>query len=65
MNLMLSTTDSADDAIDLIGNQQFHTVFIKDSVPGDYIDLIDRVRKSSPNGRGSWYYESRRRPVAQ
>jgi len=51
------TTDSADDAIDLIGNQQFHTVFIKDSVPGDYIDLIDRVRKSSPRTRVR-YYES-------
>jgi len=50
-------TDSADDAIDLIGNRRFHTVFIKDTVSGDYIDLIDRLRKSSPRTRVR-YYES-------
>ncbi len=41
-------TDSADDAIDLIDSHHFHTVFIKDTVSGDYIDLIDRLRKISP-----------------
>jgi DNA-binding response OmpR family regulator len=50
-------TDSADDAIDLIGNHKFHTVFIQDTVPGDYIDLIDRLRKISPKTRVR-YYES-------
>ncbi len=44
----VTVTDSADDAIELIGSHSFHTVFIKDSVPGDYIDLIDRLRKISP-----------------
>ncbi len=50
-------TDSADDAIDLIGNHKFHTVFIQDTVSGDYIDLIDRLRKISPKTRVR-YYES-------
>ncbi len=44
----VTITDTADDAIDIIGDKQFHTVFIKDTVAGDYIDLIDRLRKSSP-----------------
>ncbi|MEW6050720.1 MAG: DUF4388 domain-containing protein [Candidatus Zixiibacteriota bacterium] len=50
-------TDSADDAIEILGNQKFHTVFIQDTVPGDYIDLIDRLRKISPRTRVR-YYES-------
>lgn len=50
-------TDSADDAIEMIGTRRFHTVFIKDTVPGDYLDLIDRVRKISPRTRVR-YYES-------
>ncbi len=44
----VTVTDSADDAIELIDSHSFHTVFIKDTVPGDYIDLIDRLRKISP-----------------
>jgi len=44
----VTVTDSADDAIELIDAHNFHTVFIKDTVPGDYIDLIDRLRKISP-----------------
>jgi DNA-binding response OmpR family regulator len=47
--------DSADDAIDIIGNQTFHTVFIRDSVSGDYLDLIDRLRKISPRTRVRYY----------
>ncbi len=50
-------TDSADDAIQIIGNHKFHSVFIQDTVPGDYIDLIDRLRKISPKTRVR-YYES-------
>ncbi len=50
-------SDSADDAIEMIGNRRFRTVFIKDTVPGDYIDLIDRLRKISPRTRVR-YYES-------
>ncbi|MBK7142177.1 MAG: DUF4388 domain-containing protein [bacterium] len=48
-------TDSADDAIQLIGNQRFHSVLIQDTVPGDYIDLIDRLRKISPKTRVRYY----------
>ena len=50
-------TDSADDAIEMIGKDAFHTVFIKDTVSGDYLDLIDRLRKNSPRTRVR-YYES-------
>jgi len=50
-------TDSADDAIEKHGDYQFHTVLIKDTVPGDYIDLIDRLRKTSPRTVVR-YYES-------
>jgi response regulator RpfG family c-di-GMP phosphodiesterase len=48
-------TDSADDAIQIIGNQRFHSVLIQDTVPGDYIDLIDRLRKISPKTRVRYY----------
>jgi DNA-binding response OmpR family regulator len=44
-NYRVTMTDSADDAIDILGDKQFHSVFIKDTVAGDYIDLIDRLRK--------------------
>ncbi len=56
-NYRLVCTDSADDAIDIIGSQSFHTVFIRDTVQGDYIDLIDRLRKVSPRTIVR-YYES-------
>ncbi len=56
-NYQVTITDSADDAIDIIGDKQFHTVFIKDTVAGDYIDLIDRLRKTSPRTIVR-YYES-------
>lgn len=56
-NYQVASIDSADDAIDLIGGQKFHTVFIRDTVQGDYIDLIDRLRKFSPRTVVR-YYES-------
>lgn len=49
--------DSADDAIAVIGKSKFHTVLIQDTVPGDYLDLIDRLRKIAPRTRVR-YYES-------
>jgi len=54
-NFKVVVTDSADEAIDLLGQQIFHTVFIKDTVPGDYIDLIDRVRKISSRTTVRYY----------
>ncbi len=51
----VARTDSADDAIQIIGNQRFHSVLIQDTVPGDYIDLIDRLRKISPKTRVRYY----------
>jgi len=56
-NFQVIMTDSADDAIDFIGNRTFHTVLIKDTVSGDYLDLIDRLRKTSPRTVVR-YYES-------
>jgi DNA-binding response OmpR family regulator len=54
-NYRVTVTDSADDAIDLIGDKQFDSVFIKDTVPGDYLDLIDRLRKISPRTAVRYY----------
>ncbi|MFH1372612.1 MAG: DUF4388 domain-containing protein [bacterium] len=56
-NYRVMLTDSADDAIEVLNEQQFNSVFIKDTVPGDYIDLIDRLRKTSPS-TSVRYYES-------
>jgi len=56
-NYRVVSIDSADDAIEIIGSQNFHTVFIRDTVQGDYIDLIDRLRKVSPRTLVR-YYES-------
>lgn len=56
-NYRVVITNSADDAIDMLGDQKFHTIFIKDTVTGDYLDLIDRVRKISPR-TAVRYYES-------
>ena len=50
-------TDSADNAIDVIGETTCHSVLIKDTVAGDYIDLINRLRKTSPRTTVR-YYES-------
>ncbi len=49
--------DSADSAITVIGDKKFGAVFIRDTVQGDYIDLIDRLRKISPSIKVR-YYES-------
>ncbi|MDZ4723210.1 MAG: DUF4388 domain-containing protein [candidate division Zixibacteria bacterium] len=53
----VKTADSADEAMDLMSGRQFDTVFIRDTVQGDYLDLIDRLRKSSPR-TSVRYYES-------
>ena len=53
----VTTTDSADDAIDKLSGDKFQAVFIKDTVSGDYIDLIDRLRKLSPK-TSVRYFES-------
>lgn len=56
-SLSVHITDSADDAIEIVANQSFGQVFIRDTVQGDYIDLIDRLRKISP-GTIVRFYES-------
>ncbi len=53
----VTVTDSADEAIEITESKSFKAVLIKDTVPGDYIDLIDRLRKSSPS-TSVHYYES-------
>ena len=54
---LVSVVDSADDAFELVDQSSFEAVFIKDTVPGDYLDLIDRLRKNSPSTKVR-YYES-------
>jgi hypothetical protein len=49
------STESADDAIGLIGTERFLAVFIRDTVSGDYIDMIDRLRKVSPRTTVRFY----------
>ncbi len=56
-NHEVTITDSARDAIDIIKDKKFDAVFIKDTVSGDYLDLIDRLRKKSP-GTFVRYFES-------
>ncbi len=56
-NYSVELVDSADAAIDRVSQDVYKTVFVRDSVQGDYIDLIDRVRKRSP-GTLVRYYES-------
>lgn len=56
-NYNVVVTDSADAAIERIAGETYHTVFIKDTVSGDYLDLIDRLRKRSPSTVVR-YYES-------
>jgi len=41
-------TDSARNAIGMLDQMHFHSLFVKDTIPGNYIDLIERVRKKSP-----------------
>ncbi|MCH9024043.1 MAG: DUF4388 domain-containing protein [candidate division Zixibacteria bacterium] len=53
----VTMTDSVNDAVTLIGEHIFDIVLIKDSVSGNYIDLIDRLRKISPSTVVR-YYES-------
>ncbi|MDH3890271.1 MAG: DUF4388 domain-containing protein [candidate division Zixibacteria bacterium] len=53
----VTMTDSADEAIEITGDNAFNAVLIKDTVSGDYLDLIDRLRKSSPS-TSVHYYES-------
>ena len=53
----VTMTDCVNDAVTLIGEHIFDVVLIKDSVSGNYIDLIDRLRKISPSTVVR-YYES-------
>lgn len=44
----VQTVDSADKALDLIGDSRFTTVFIQGGVPGNSLDLVNRLRVTSP-----------------
>jgi len=54
-NYRVVITDCADEANEIIGNQKFHYILIKDTVSGDYLGLMDRARKISP-GTSVQYY---------
>lgn len=47
-NYRVVVSSSADEALARLDGQIFHAVFIKDSVAGDYLHLVDRVRDISP-----------------
>lgn len=42
-------TESADDALTLVLEQRFSAIFIKYTVRGDYLELIDQARRISPS----------------
>ena len=42
-------SENTDQAIDLLDSEKLHTVFIKDTLIGDYLKLIDRIRRVSPS----------------
>lgn len=54
---IVHTAESADDALEILDAETYHSVFIRDTVSGDYLDLIDRLRKLSPRTHVR-YYES-------
>ncbi|UCB52772.1 MAG: DUF4388 domain-containing protein [Candidatus Zixiibacteriota bacterium] len=47
-NYRVVVTHSSDEAISLLGDEEFHTIFLKDTVSVDYRDLVSRIRKISP-----------------
>lgn len=47
--------DSAEAAMEMISTQSFHAVLVRDTVAGDYLDLIDRLRKTSPRTRVRYF----------
>ncbi|MCH8993091.1 MAG: hypothetical protein IIA44_15235, partial [Acidobacteria bacterium] len=47
-NYRVVVSGSADAALSQLDEQRFHAVFIKDSVAGDYLHLVDRARSVSP-----------------
>lgn len=49
------TKESANDAISILGEEHYHSVYISDTVVGDYIDLIDRIRKNSPKTKVRYF----------
>jgi DNA-binding response OmpR family regulator len=48
-NYEVATTDSTDNIVEMLQNQQFHTVFVRESLPGSRSDLVERVRQVSPS----------------
>ncbi len=54
-NYKVIVKETADDAIDVLQHEIYHSVYISDTVAGDYIDLIDRLRKNSPKTKVRYY----------
>jgi DNA-binding response OmpR family regulator len=49
------TSESADDAMKLLEDQHFSAIFIKYTVQGDYLELIDRARRITPQTNVRYY----------
>jgi DNA-binding response OmpR family regulator len=47
-NYRVVITHSSDEAISLLRDEKFHTIFLKETVSVDYADLIRQVREVSP-----------------
>ncbi|HVP58880.1 MAG TPA: DUF4388 domain-containing protein [bacterium] len=48
-NYDVAATASTDDVPELLQNQQFHTVFVRESLPGSRSELVEQVRQLSPS----------------
>ena len=48
-NYDVVTTDSTDNVAELLQNQQIHTVFVRESLPGSRNELVEQVRQVSPS----------------
>lgn len=49
------TSESADDAVKLLEDRHFAAIFIKYTVQGDYLELIDRARRITPQTNVRYY----------
>ncbi len=51
------TSNTTDEALDCAKHQALHTIFVRDTVPGDHLDMIDRIRKLSPSTIIQYYHD--------
>jgi DNA-binding response OmpR family regulator len=52
---LVFSADSPEQALGLVEDRHFHVVFINNDVPGEHIDLINRIRSLSPGTLIQYY----------